>query len=222
MSNLKKLQEAKQRLEKLLYPEEYNINIEEIDVDEEVKSIFDSLDDISMLYESEELKPIERKLYTQILNLNREFVIRKWNDLIKDYEAIDQLCYSRLYSQFDLSILKNIVSNITELKVNKCNNNTLLKCMHPKNEELYFSIEFEQSTLDSIYESLFGESLEEAKRILNLVDEKDFHNHNIINVRFRLINFIAYKTLKTGLKEEQFKTLITQLEKLLQQAEKSI
>lgn len=222
MSHRKKLQEAKQRLEELLYPEEYDINIDEVDVDEEVESIFDSLHEISMLYESDELRPIERILYAQILNLNREFVIRKWDDLIKDYEAIDQLCYSRLYSQFDLSILKNIVSNITELKVNKCNNNTLLKCIHPKNEKLYFSIEFEQSTLDSIYESLFGESLEEAKRILNLVDEKDFHNHNIINVRFRLINFIAYKTLKTGLKEEQFKTLITQLEKLLQQAEKSI
>ena len=54
------------------------------------------------------------------------------------------------------------------------------------------------------------------------MDEKDFHNHNIIHVRFRLINFIAYKTLKTGLKEEEFKTLITQLVELLQQAEKSI
>ena len=222
MSNLKKLQEAKQRLEELLYPKEYDINIDEVDVDEEVKSIFDSLHEISMLYESDELNPIERKLYTQILNLNREFVIRKWDDILKDYEAIDQLCYSSLYSQSDLSVLKTIVSSITELKVNKYDNNTLLKCIHPKNEELYFSIEFEQSTLDSIYESLFGESLEEAKRILNLVDEKDFHNHNIIHVRFRLINFIAYKTLKTGLKEEQFKTLITQLEKLLQQAEKSI
>lgn len=222
MSHRKKLQEAKQRLEELLYPEDYDVNIDQVNVDEEVESIFDSLHGISVLYESEELNPIERILYKQILNLNREFVIRKWDDLIKDYEAIDQLCYSRLYSQFDLSILKNIVSNITELKVNKCNNNTLLKCIHPKNEKLYFSIEFEQSNLDSIYESLFGESLEEAKRILNLVDEKDFHNHNIINVRFRLINFIAYKTLKTGLKEEQFKTLITQLEKLLQQAEKSI
>lgn len=222
MSHRKKLQEAKQRLEELLYPEDYDVNIDQVNVDEEVESIFDSLHGISVLYESEELNPIERILYKQILNLNREFVIRKWDDLIKDYEAIDQLCYSKLYSQFDLSILQNIVSNITELKVNKCNNNTLLKCIHPKNEKLYFSIEFEQSNLDSIYESLFGESLEEAKRILNLVDEKDFHNHNIINVRFRLINFIAYKTLKTGLKEEQFKTLITQLEKLLQQAEKSI
>lgn len=54
------------------------------------------------------------------------------------------------------------------------------------------------------------------------MDEKDFHNHNIIHVRFCLINFIAYKTLKTGLKEEQIKTLIIQLEKLLQQAERSI
>ena len=222
MSHRKKLQEAKQKLEELLDPEEYDINIDEVDVDEEIESIFDSLDDISMLYESNELSPTERKLYTQILSLNREFVIRKWDDILKNYEAIDQLCYSRLYSQFDLSVLKNIVSSITELKVNKCNNNALLKCIHPKNEKLYFSIEFEQSTLDSIYESLFGKSLEEAKRILNLVDETDLHNHNIIHVRFNLINFIAYKTLKTGLKEEEFKTLITQLEKLLQQAEKSI
>ena len=152
MSHIQKLQEAKQKLEKLIYPEDYDVNIDEVDVDEEIESIFDSLDDISMLYESNELSPIEKKLYTQILNLNREFVIRKWDDILKDYEAIDQLCYSSLYSQSDLSVLKTIVSSITELKVNKYDNNTLLKCIHPKNEELYFSIEFEQSTLDSIYE----------------------------------------------------------------------
>lgn len=134
MSNRKKLQEAKQRLEELLYPEDYDINLEEVNVEEKVESIFDSLHEISMLYESNELSPIERKLYTQILNLNREFVIRKWDDIIKDYEAIDQLCYTSLYSQSDLSVLKNIAFSITELKVNMCNNNILLKCTHPKNE----------------------------------------------------------------------------------------
>ena len=42
MSHRKKLQEAKQKLEELLDPEEYDINIDEVDVDEEIESIFDS------------------------------------------------------------------------------------------------------------------------------------------------------------------------------------
>ena len=75
MSHRKKLQEAKQKLEELLEPEEYDINIDEVDVDEEIESIFDSLDEIPDLYESDELNPIDRNLYKQILDLKNELVM---------------------------------------------------------------------------------------------------------------------------------------------------
>ena len=75
MSNRKKLQEAKQRLEELLYPEEYDINIDEVDVDEEVGAIFDSLDEISQLYESDELNPTDANIYRRIIDLKRDLAM---------------------------------------------------------------------------------------------------------------------------------------------------
>lgn len=232
MSNRKKLQEAKQRLEKLLYPEEFDINIEEVDVDEEVKSIFDSLHEISMLYESEELSPSDTKLYDRILEIKLELskanIVRRWEEILKDYETdeIDYLSYPNFYKHSDLDMLNSIVSNIKVLNVRTGYNYTrkqdYIILEHPKNENLNFSIGFRQSTLNLIYESLWGKSLEEAKEILNLVDDKDLDNHNLVNVWFWFDNYNYKKTLKLGLGKEQFQNLLTQLVGLLQQAEKSI
>ena len=232
MSNRKKLQEAEQRLEELLCTEDSDVNLDEVNVDEEVKSICDSLDEISKLYESGELKPSDTKLYEHILEIKLELskacILRRWEEILKDYETdeIDYLSYPNFYKHSDLDMVNSIVSNIKVLNVRTGYNYThktdYIILEHPQNENLNFSIGFQQSTLNLIYESLWGKSLEEAKEILNVVDDKDLDEHKLVNVGFWFDNYNYKKTLKLGLGKEQFQNLLTQLVELLQEAEKSM